>query len=626
MDVRFASAVALGLALAACEPGPAPVAFVDVLDFHQTGERSVFLNEPLVLHFSGELDRSSVTRSSVSVFDGLGRPAAGRLSVSGAHVTFTPELPRSPGLRDGGFLPGREYQVAVTGFPFPDGVRGRDGEPLRRSYRFAFATVAFDGEPSEAVFAPPLVETPAYLAVDTQQISPVDPIVLSTPQPLDPRTVTPRSFQLLDGATSIPLRVALVRNEADGARIELRALGDASDTLRALDKTRYFLRLGTDEPPPHTLGGLPVHPLWLASKIGGVWIYVQGRAKELRIGFDKPVWTADDETSAAETDRMWSPQPVAGTDGTASWGDGEVTIRYPAAAGTGRDGAVALEELDADALRDLHATRIELATGATVELPPDGLVVLRSQGRMRLSGALRRARPSEDAPEMTFPNGDDLSSWLARARAEDPPWTVLIAGGDLVVDRAALDAGGVNLGGPLLLVAGGRLRVSDELRAEPARRLAPGVDTIPWAFDWDAKPDERFRVDEPLVNPLVEPLTFGVQSASYRPDTGVVAWRPARQGVWNGMGEVRIRWIGQRFTLNGPEEYGQLEDLVLLADRDAVRFSIELTLPAASDDTDQPGRAAGAWDPPKVDFVDLRWDAPLPGEAAPGAPGPSAER
>ena len=156
--------------------------------------------------------------------------------------------------------------------------------------------------------------------------------------------------------------------------------------------------------------------------------------------------------------------------------------------------------------------------------------------------------------------------------------------------------------------------------------LAPGVDTIPWAFDWDAKPDERFRVDEPLVNPLVEPLTFGVQSASYRPDTGVVAWRPARQGVWNGMGEVRIRWIGQRFTLNGPEEYGQLEDLVLLADRDAVRFSIELTLPAASDDTDQPGRAAGAWDPPKVDFVDLRWDAPLPGEAAPGAPGPSAER
>jgi hypothetical protein len=428
----------------------------------------------------------------------------------------------------------------------------------------------------------------------------------------------------LDLTTPLPVRVTLTENGPDGARIELRAAGEGKDNLRALERPWYVLRIADGAAPPRTLGGIPVQPTWLASRIGGARIDVVGRAKEHRVDFDTPrIWTAEAGSApsgALATDRMWSAQPLEGVDGTAYWGDGEVTVRYPAAAGTGAAGEVSLSDLEPDAMHDLHATRLVLAPDATVELPPDGLVVLRSQGAMHLAGALRRA-PAREAPPppMRFPAGDNLSAWLARARAENHAWTVIVAGGDLFVEGVPFDdAGGIELAGPLLLVSGGRLRISDRLEASAIARLAPGGDVLPWALDWTRKPDERFRVDPPVTNQLVLPLRFGVQSASFRPPSGVTAWRSSRYGAWNGIGDVRVRWIGQRFTTNGFEEYGPLDDVLLLAGSDALRFTIELVLPAASESgsAEAPGTEAGKWDPPKVDYVEFRWDAPLPGAPA----------
>ena len=52
-----------------------------------------------------------------------------------------------------------------------------------------------------------------------------------------------------------------------------------------------------------------------------------------------------------------------------------------------------------------------------------------------------------------------LSEWLADVAVADPAWTVVIAGGDLVV------RGSIEVGTPLLLVAGGRIRVYGRVRA-----------------------------------------------------------------------------------------------------------------------------------------------------------------
>jgi hypothetical protein len=71
-----------------------------------------------------------------------------------------------------------------------------------------------------------------------------------------------------------------------------------------------------------------------------------------------------------------------------------------------------------------------------------------------------------------------------------------------------------------------------------------------------------------------------------------------------------------------------VDDVLLLAGSDALRFTVELTVPAAlrepyhagdaGDAGDAEREKAGMWDPPTVEYVELRWDAPLPG--AIGAP------
>jgi hypothetical protein len=176
------------------------------------------------------------------------------------------------------------------------------------------------------------------------------------------------------------------------------------------------------------------------------------------------------------------------------------------------------------------------------------------------------------------------------------------------------------------------LRIADSLRADALWKLSPGDAAVMpqpelrWvtsAIDPRLAPSKRFRVDEPRVNPLVEPLTFSVLSASFRPESGVATW----PGTWEfrrGRGDVRLRWLGQRFARDQVEELGPVDDLLLLSGSDALRFRIDLTVlppPRRALAMAQRIPFAGpaltawlcAWSPPAVDSLRIRSEAPPAG-------------
>ncbi|MCZ6598204.1 MAG: hypothetical protein O7B99_11245 [Planctomycetota bacterium] len=596
--VLFVPALILGLdlGLGACSPTVPGRPALEVLDFRQHQADGVFLNETLVLHLSDDLDRTSVSRETVRILGPEGRAAAGRLEVEGAKILFRPHLPRAPRLLDGGLLPGRTYTVELLGFPLPDGIRSRDGVPLSATWRSTFRTVGWDGDPETAVFDEPALVGAPQLALERVEIGPVDPILLVCEHALDPRSVRAEDFWLVGDVESgyLPLRARLLDNRSDGARIELRPRGAEAGLLRALEPGEYRLGLHVDT-APRTLGGVPVRPRWSAvAPVLGAYF----RVRQPRVVLRREDFQGDEHRS---------PAPVPGTEGTAAWSDtGVVGVRYPAAAGSGRDGPVELG--DEEQRRDVQATRLHVPADVECELTGDGLVVLRAQGSLMIDGVLRRRGGAEE-DEMRFGKGETLSAWLEAARERDPAWTVLIAGGDIVV------SGSLETEGPLLLVAGGWVRVSGAVRAESIWHTPGGGGNFrPWprVLVLDRGPRDAqeagnyeymgFVLDPPKTNPLVEPLVFGIQSSPVRPPRGVTSWRPATYDGRRGAGRFRVRFVGEKDV--GPrsvEEFGPVDDVLLLKDCEAIRFQIELFL--------EPGE--GRWDPPEVDYVQLSWDEPL---------------
>lgn len=602
-ELRWGGMV-LALGLFGCGPQPLTPE-VMAGEFRQAGEEGVYLNETLQFTFSDELDRASVTRQSLRILDPRGRPVRGATRVEGDRVYFEPALPRSPDLSDGGFVPGAMYTVELVGFPFPDGLRSRRGAPLERSRRSTFVAVAGAEDPGVQMFDLPLADEVALLELATQQIGPLDPILLECPTPLDPRTVRAEAFQLSEG---FELQVRLVRNDAGGAEIELRPRGESRGTFAALEPGSWYALVLVRDHAPRTLSGLPVQARWEEATAGSARVEVRRpmALDRLRVDFDEQSEDRDPQAGRAlpQAD-LRSNEAVPGFDGTADWSRGRVTIRYPRAAGSGAEGRVELAgEVEQ---RDLHAARLTLPAGASASLPAEGLVVLRSQAALVIDGELARPAPAGEPPPMDFAPGDTLSAWLDYARAQDPAWTVLVAGGDLWI------SGDLRVSGPLLLVTGGRLRISGSVRASKIWKLGPGsgtfaepmIEWVPTADRWSLPPERRFVVDEPEENPLVEPLRYAVLSGNFRPADGVAAWRPGLFGGSPGAGKLRLRWLGQRTTEAGIVEFGPVDDAILLPGADSLRFRIELEMPAGG----------GVWDPPTVDYVEFRWDAAPPGNS-----------
>ena len=281
-------------------------------------------------------------------------------------------------------------------------------------------------------------------------------------------------------------------------------------------------------------------------------------------------------------------------DGLAHWSDsGRVEVRYPAAAGSGRHGLLQLA--GALSRADLHGTEVSVAAGAVATLREGpGLRVVRSQGRLTIfaGGRLVRRSGAERAPNWPervqdlFRDGETLSQWLERAAAEDWDWTVLVAGGDLLVE------GPIEVDTPLLLVAGGWIRVAAPVRQRAGQlwllRDGGGMSLDPTASI------PNLIMDAPRTNPLRRPLRLVVVSAPLPSRIQPYRWLQAAAGGRTGAGDWSVRFLP-------PEGPLALEDAVehprLLEGAGQLRLLLELTL--------GPGEI---WDPPSIDYVELRWE------------------
>lgn len=565
----------------------------------EPGATGVYLNEAVELFFSDEVDPASVHAQSARILSLDGVPARGRWEVSGRRLTFTPDPVLAPDLSDGGYRPEATYRVELSGFPRPDGLRGLGGEPLPGTLRWEFNVVSAGQGRHGFLFEDSSLERGLPLVLRTFEVPPGGPIVLEGEEPLDPSTLFGEDFLLQPQgaggrqlAAPIPLRARLAQNfDKRAPRRRGTTLVELIPQVRLESGASYRLQMKF-QARLRDFGGHPVPylPTLSLPALAGQSALIHVRESSLPPAdvYLEPFLSPDNR----------SPEVVPGADGTAWWGDsGRVEVRFPRAAGDGRDGP--LELRGRVEREDLHAVRILIPRDAQVELPArPGLVVVRAQGALRVEGALARRAPVGEAP--VFLAGESVSRWLSRVASEGGTATVLVAGGDLTV------TGELEVAGPLVLVAGGRLRLErqERIRAgeihvlpEAARGqpyLDPVVDKIERTV---AAPLELDLVRD---NPLVEPLTFAVRSGPIPREGQAARWRgPPRIGGHAGTaGDYRVRFVGSSPGRGlGERSDRVVEDPEQLTDSPSLRLQVELLV-----------RPAASWDPPWVDFVEVSWD------------------
>ena len=606
-----------GLA-AGCGRGQPEARVLSLEAVRPTDAQGVFLNEELVFTFSAPVDPSSVTAESLRIVSAGGEPARGEWTVRGRQARFQPSPTLARDLSDGGYRPGTRYTVTLSGFPRLGCVRGLEGEPLARARTWSFETVGTGGEQRLFEDASPArgqrVRLSPHRSMQMPEFEEGEPVLLFCDEPLDPSTLDEKQFWIVADQTPrpvrraaddyIPVRASFVRNDPESARdfLDPCAVIEFMPAHRLEAERQYWLRVArptSGDPPfePATAGltDFQGNRVWTTTPLNqGLRFRVTEspfeRRSELKLSF-----LEDDRT-------RFSPVEIPWADGTAYWGtEGRIEVRYPAAAGSGADGEVSLGPQEPRV--DVQATRLVLEQGRNCSLAPGGgLRVLRAQGRLEIRGTLQRADTRRDQ-KMVFAEGQDLSTWLDRARESGEDWTVLIAGGDLVID------GSVSLDTPLLLVAGGWIRIdgSVECRVDPAAVPRPihklgrggGLALDPLTSPANLVMDEP----RPDQNPLRVALTFAALSSPIpsgdqprhwlRAVSGGHEVRPAVQGAPKPS-EYRVRFLQSEGPL--VEEEAVIHPQ-LLKTPGAVRLLIELVV--------RPGQG---WDPPSVDFVDLSWE------------------
>lgn len=121
-----------------------------------------FIDERIVLQFSGPVDPSSVgpdtiqIRSVSSIFT---VPARGSFVTLGNRVEFVPEFPARADLGDAGLVPGEEYRVLVPGGPTGSVVRSAHGERLADFFETCFTVKTDEPLLLDPVPGPPSITT-----------------------------------------------------------------------------------------------------------------------------------------------------------------------------------------------------------------------------------------------------------------------------------------------------------------------------------------------------------------------------------------------------------------------------------------------------------------------------------
>jgi hypothetical protein len=235
---------------------------------------------------------------------------------------------------------------------------------------------------------------------------------------------------------------------------------------------------------------------------------------------------------------------------------------------------------------------------------------LRSQSSVHIAGRLGRARSQGAMPAACASEWlralalerVDVEAALERLKAAQLDVTVVIAGGDIVLD------GWLEFETPLILIAGGRVRVSRRARVE-----TPGL----WLLDQGTErfahhvggqrvgAAERLAWRLPLLerNVLRTPVRLALLSTSL-PAAGARRFEfgPAVT-LHHGTGRARVRYLGDRPVGADPKSPPLLvDDPALLVGSSTLRLVIELEVfPAAA------GQEA-LWDPPWVDDVLLEYE------------------
>lgn len=601
----FAKAT-LALGLLACARDLAPPRRL-VLEQVRPGEgRRLLLNEPIRLVFSTALDPLSVTRDSVSLVGESGLAAPGRWIVKDRELLFLPRPVLAPTLADGGYSPGGDYVLHLRGFPHVNGLRSLAGEPLVKTHQRRFQVTVIDGEDApfldESPFRSESVRLGALLGQAPKPVIEGEPLRLVCLEPLDPSTLDASQFWIdrevqrsaadeqgretlvserERGYSKVTAR--LVRNNPPGTRSQFEpcAVIELTPTRALLGEPGVSFILMSS--PEVTLADFAGNRAWPRSQLSRRASFrVEPRtpsgAQSLRLEFlDREGFTS--------TRLPW-------VDGTAHWGDGRIQVHYPAAAGDGHEGAVELDGLVEEG--DLHAHRLSIPAGASAELASGpGLRVLRAQGLLRVEGKLLRkdtggsldAVPFEETQRGT--SSGSLSAFLAGAVRDDRSWTVLVAGGDIWIE------GEIDVDTPLILAAGGRVRINGRVRypdfeffkVGEGGGIGLGKPLRPLAL----------VLDPPINNPLAAPITLAVLSSPLpRRARETYLWRDLQVGMEQGSGGARVRFLGARQEL---DQTRFVDHPVQLPTDQALRLLVELQV--------LPGEV---WDPPLVDFVSISWD------------------
>ncbi len=624
--------------------------------FPAAGGQPLLLNDAIRLTFSEPVDPTSVTRESARIVNRrTGVEAQGEWLVDGRLVRFQPSGVRNAALSDGGFRPGQTYRLTLTGFPFLGAIRSTGGASLERSAALDYLVVSVEGgaRPGDEGTAVLRDASPGRAEVlrvaagepgsaDTLPLPWDEALVLTCAEPVDPRSIRPSDyeFRLALGAEPRGLPgpgglspIDRSRRDVPSAAPLQATLGVARIELVTNEGERGLSRDGGGEsgarlrfhprsPFPVANGRGPVlFELHLKSGSGGGIRDFSGTAvgrtqrairftvarEDLRSPEGENSYTfdfIDDLDFVPVLDRQ--------SDGTARWiGNGRVDIRFPAAAGDGRSGEIVLSGTEAS--KDTQATGLSIPAGTETQLTGEGLVVLRAQGRINLDGSLTRRTAGETAPPMwdssklILPQGDSeaLSTWLKRAAALDHPWTVIIAGGDLVV------SGDIDVDTPLLLVAGGRIRGAGRPKAADGQLWLLGEGggfELPHQHNPNASPNvvPPLVIDEPLHNPLSRPLTFVALSSPVPKGQRPRFWQEAEVlGERGARGDYRVQFLRAGILQAGEDGLAQaarFDEPGLVLDPSSgggapVRMRIELVV--------YPHR--GTWEPPFVDRVDLAW-------------------
>ncbi len=585
----------LMLLLIACSRDPEPGQGLVLQGFRPLEGERIWLNEPLELTFSRDVDPSSITPSSLWVEDDQGRRCVGQWRVQGSRwLRFWPRPVIGSNLSSGGYRPGRRHVVRVVGFPGVGGLRALDGEPLDQSYQLPFEVVN-PGPEGRAFFdwspfrCEPLVVGfhPSGLRAPVQE---GEPIRLWCAEPLDPRSLHSEDFSIWYHKRGQPtatkfsdVRVSMVQNRHSELLLQNEGAAVLECTSEKLLDPRlngqFSLRIARNA----RLVDFSGHSPWPAAGPSGPRseffflvepVDAQGQSR-LRLDF-------------LDREHL-SSQEIPWVDGEVHLQPGRLTVAMPTCAGLGTDGELQLE--GAVGLGDHQGIRTGVAEGKVATLPEEpGLVILRSQGAWNQRGGLKRSTgadwkstPGQWLAEHPGASADEL---LQFAIENNRNWTILIAGGDLVLQ------GDFDVDTPVLLVAGGRVRSEARVNCPVGELYKVGVG----GGSGDTQPMRNLDLTLPEsgVNPLHVRQRYAVVTSSLpRWVADRYEWEHLSVGARDGSGRAEVLFLSHK----GPVELDRcVTHPRALPPHEPLRILILLTV--------EPG---GSWDPPAVDFIHLSW-------------------